>query len=109
MSLNLPQPILDYFAADRLSNGDAVAQCFSENATVQDEGRSHHGVSAIRRWKTESSLKYTYTVEPLSVVSQGKEVIVTSRLTGTFPGSPTNLRYIFALAADKIENLEIKP
>jgi hypothetical protein len=36
-------------------------------------------------------------------------VIVTSRLTGNFPGSPVNLRFFFRLEGDQIESLEIVP
>jgi hypothetical protein len=36
-------------------------------------------------------------------------VIVTSRLTGNFPGSPVDLRFLFELQGDKIASLEIIP
>jgi hypothetical protein len=36
-------------------------------------------------------------------------VVVTSRLTGNFPGSPLNLRFFFGLDGDKIASLEIIP
>jgi len=35
--------------------------------------------------------------------------VVTSRLTGNFPGSPVDLRYFFRLEGDKIASLEIVP
>src|SRR2546430_15394659 len=35
-SLSLPKPIAAYFAADR-GDGEAVSQCFTENAVVKDE------------------------------------------------------------------------
>jgi len=45
-SLNLPKPIAAYFAADK-SDGEAVSQCFTENAGVKDEGHTHKGRAAI--------------------------------------------------------------
>ena len=45
-SLNLPKPIAAYFAADK-SDGEAVSQCFTENAVVKDEGHTHKGRAAI--------------------------------------------------------------
>ena len=42
MPIDLPKPIQAYFAADG-SDGKAVAQCFTENAVVTDEGHSYQG------------------------------------------------------------------
>jgi hypothetical protein len=36
-------------------------------------------------------------------------IIVTSRLTGNFPGSPVDLRFFFRLERGKIAALEIIP
>jgi hypothetical protein len=35
--------------------------------------------------------------------------VVTCRLTGSFPGSPVNLRFFFELDGEKIASLEIAP
>ena len=108
MTLDLPQPVAAYFTADR-SDSEAVAQCFTENAVVKDEGRTVKGRAAIKQWKEAASAKYHYTSEPSVCDRQDGKVVVTSRLTGTFPGSPVNLRYLFKLRGDKIESLEIVP
>ena len=108
MTLDLPQPVAAYFTADR-SDSESVAQCFTENAVVQDEGRTFKGRAAIKQWKEDASAKYHYTSEPSACDRQDGKVVVTSRLTGNFPGSPVNLRYLFKLRGDKIESLEIVP
>ena len=108
MSLHLPQPIADYFAADA-RDGEAVAQCFTEDAVVKDEGNAYHGQVAIQQWKTDASQKYRYTTEPLLCEEGNGDTIVTSRLTGDFPGSPVDLRYRFRLDSGKIASLEIAP
>jgi hypothetical protein len=86
MKTELPEPIAAYFAEDRL-NGEAVARFFTGGAVVKDEGHTYTGLAAIEQWKTEASAKYNYTVEPL-VSQKDNTTIVTSRLTGSFPGSP---------------------
>lgn len=106
MPLNLPQAIRLYFAADA-SNGEAFARCFTDHAVVKDEGHTYQGLAAIRQWKSDSSRKYTYTSEPFACTDVGGKTIVTSRLTGNFPGSPVDLRYLFGLEGDKIASLEI--
>lgn len=109
MDMDLPDPIARYFAADRASEPARVGQCFTEDATVRDEGAIHRGRTAISDWKTGSSQKYRYTVEPLSVAQDADRIIVTSRLEGDFPGSPVDLHYAFTLEGGQIAALEIRP
>lgn len=106
MSINLPRPIDAYFAADR-SDIEAIARCFTQNGVVKDEGHTYNGLAAIKKWKKDSSEKYTYTSEPFASENKDGKTIVTSRLTGNFPGSPVDLRYFFNLEGTKIASLEI--
>ena len=91
MSITLPQPITAYFAADSTERA-GVAECFPEAAVVKDEGKTHVGRDAIGRSKTETSTKYAYASEPFAVAQDGDRTIVTSRVTGNFPGSSVDLR-----------------
>ncbi len=108
MTLELPKPIAAYFTADKEAN-EAVAECFAENAVVTDEGRTHRGRAAIRQWKADASAKYQYTSEPFACERRDGRVVVTSRLTGNFPGSPLDLRFFFVLDGEQIAALEIIP
>ena len=108
MTLDLPQPIAAYFTADK-SDSDAVSRCFTKTAVVQDEGHTYRGRTAIKQWKAEASSKYQYTSEPFACEHDGEKFVVTSRLTGNFPGSPVNLRFFFGLEGEQIASLEIKP
>jgi hypothetical protein len=103
----LPEPIAAYFAADRQS-AEALVRCFTTNATVKDEGRTHTGTHAIKAWKAAASTAYSYTVEPLELEQSGSSHIVRGRVTGNFPGSPVDLRYQFRLERGLIASLEIK-
>ena len=98
MSITLPQPI------HRRQHGamPASPNASPEAAVVKDEGKTYVGRDAIRRWKTETSTKYTYASEPFAVAQDGDRTIVTSHVTGNFPGSPVDLRYSFVLEGDKI-------
>src|ERR1700674_193876 len=106
--LNLPEHIAAYFDADK-RDGEAVARCFTKQAIVKDEGKTHSGLTAIKAWKTAASAKYSYTSKPIAVEQKGGRFIVTSRLVGSFPGSPVDLRYAFELERGKIASLEIAP
>jgi hypothetical protein len=74
---------------------------------VRDEGQTYRGLAAIKQWKAEAKKKYQYTIEPLASAREGDKTIVTNRLTGKFPGSPIEVRFVFRLEGDKIASLEI--
>lgn len=109
MSVDLPTPIAIYIAAENRGDAEAMVQCFAEHAIVRDEGRTIEGLAAIKQWKAETRKKYRHTVEPLASARKGDKTIVTSRLTGNFPGSPIDLRFIFGLDGNRIVSLEIRP
>ena len=102
----LPEPIAAYFDVDK-RDVEAIERCFADDAVVKDEGQTHTGISAIRRWKAAASTKYTYTSEPFAAEQRDGTIVVTSRLTGNFPGSPIDLRFLFRLERGKIAFLEI--
>jgi hypothetical protein len=106
MTLNLPKPVAAYFSADTV-DGEAVSECFTENAVVKDEGHTHQGRAAIKQWKADASAKYQYTCEPLACERKDSKIVVTCRLAGNFPGSPVNLRFFFELEGDQIASLEM--
>ena len=106
-ALNLPEPIAAYFDAE--CSGEAVARCFTKRGVVNDEGQTHFGPEAIKAWKTTASARYAYASKPLAVEQKDGRYIVTSRLTGNFPGSPVDVRFAFRLERGKIASLEITP
>ena len=109
MSISLPPPITDYFAADRGEDLDQLLRNFTDDAEVVDEGRRHVGHAEIAAWKTQASKQYSYTVTPFAVSEDGGRVTVTAHLVGNFPGSPVDLRYRFALRDNRVAALEIAP
>lgn len=109
MAVELPEPIMRYFAADRMRAPEAVARCFTNDAVVRDEGHTHSGMDAIRRWRAEASSQYSYTVEPVAITAENGRTIVTGYVEGDFPGSPVNLHYAFRLEAGKVAELDIAP
>lgn len=109
MSIDLPQVIVRYIATETRGDAAAFAQCFAPQAVVRDEGKTVDGLAAIQQWKAKTTAKYRHTMEPLAAVEGGRATVVTCRLTGTFPGSPIDLQFVFELNADTIVSLEIHP
>ncbi len=106
--LHLPKPIAAYFSAEE-TGPETVCECFTENAVVKDEGHTYQGRAAIKQWRDEAAAKYEFISEPFACVENDGRIVVTSRLTGNFPGSPVDLRFFFELQGDKIAALEIIP
>lgn len=108
MSVDLPQPIATYFTATK-GDSETIARCFAENAVVVEHGHSYRGLGAIKQWKAEAWATGPYTNEPLASERKDGKIVVTSRLSGDFPGSPVDFRSSFALEGDKIASLTIMP
>ncbi len=105
-ALTLPGPIATYFAADP-QDPDGWTRCFTAQAVVKDEGHIYAGLNAIQAWKAAASTQYSYTSEPFALEQKNGRHIVTSHVTGNFPGSPVDLRYHFRIEGGLIASLEI--
>ncbi len=108
MTLNLPQPVAAYFAAEETKTWDSLPDYFAVDARVHDESHEYNGIAAILAWKETAQTKYQYTVEPLTAAQDGDVVTVHARLTGTFPGSPVEVDYLFTVVDERIVELEIR-
>jgi SnoaL-like protein len=107
INAKLPQPIADYFQAANAHNTDGVVAAFAEDALVTDENREHRG-AAIREWSDEVNKKYKPHAEVTDVAEVDDKTGVTADVSGSFPGSPVQLRYKFTLKGDKIGALFIE-
>jgi hypothetical protein len=107
MSTKLPEPLAAYFAGHNNHDVDAMIGLFTDGAIVKDEGQERHGRPAIRKWMEESNAKYSVTVAILNIADMAANTTVTGRVSGNFPGSPVELRFIFTLDQGKITRLEI--
>lgn len=109
MNDTLNPAIAAYVKASNARDPEALHRCFGPNAVVRDEGQTYEGSDGVSRWVDRTLAAYVFTIEPLHVARQEDETVVTCRLTGTFPGSPVELRFFFRLDGDRIASLEITP
>jgi hypothetical protein len=107
MTVKLPQPLADYFAANNRHDIDAMLAPFSLDATVKDEGETHQGSAAIRDWMEETTSKYHAKVKVSDATDSADRWRVAGIASGDFPGSPATLHYNFTLADERITRLEI--
>ncbi len=107
MTIDAPQPILDYYAAKNRHDIDGMLAPFAANAVVVDEKKTYEGRAAIRAWMEETTRKYRVTSEPEALEKKDGQHVVTAKVSGNFPGSPVRLSFRFALAEAQIAGLEI--
>src|SRR6202521_4384810 len=106
MSMKLAEPLAAYFAGHKNHDVDAMIGPFAEGAIVKDEGHERRGLPAIRKWMEEANAKSSI-ITIINVAETAATTTVTGRVSGNFPSSPVELRFIFTLGQGKITRLEI--
>jgi len=105
---SLAPAIAAYIAAANARDTSRVASFFAEDANVFDEGQHRIGAQAIAQWMQDTAQRYQPRVEVLDVQLRTGKVLVHNRVSGSFPGSPLELRYMFRLNEQgKIARLDI--
>ena len=106
--IDLPVCVAAYWTAANAGDTAAAAGCFTADATVEDEGKTHRGSAAIAGWVEQTTQSAHPVVEPLRCSTEAGRLLVAAKVSGSFPGSPVELDFEFTLANGKISKLEIK-
>ena len=105
----LPRTITDYLTAHRTRDADAAITCFTDDATVTDDGKTCHGTADIRTWLERSAGEYTYTIELVGAEKTDDEhYTAINHLEGDFPGGVVDLHFRFTLRHGRIASLVIE-
>lgn len=107
MNLKLPPPIAAFFEALNTHDTDHFITIFTADALVADEGQEYRGGDAIKGWIDRANAQYNPKAEVTDLANVGDVIVVTAQVSGTFPGSPIQLRHNFTLKNDKIAVLTI--
>lgn len=104
----LPEAIAGYWKAANAGSIDAAAAFFASDGVVHDEGQTHRGFVAIRAWIEDTTRRYHPIVVAFRSEEREGRHFVTARVSGTFPGSPLELDFVFTVRNGKIVHLEIQ-
>jgi hypothetical protein len=97
----------EYFAAAVDTDHGRHAALFADDALVHDDGRSHRGLAAVRRWHGEVPA-VVYDLREVTGTAAACRAV--AAVSGDFPGSPVTLRFTFERdARGKITLLDIEP
>jgi len=105
--MNIHPTIANYIAACNARDTSDLVACFTPDATVIDEGKTHQGHEEIRAWADHSQASYSFTMVATKVEQKGEATEVTCMVSGDFDGSPIDLKFLFSLSGDKITSLKI--
>jgi hypothetical protein len=103
--MELPKFIARFVETQNNRDSQAFLTCFTESATVDDEGETHTGKEEIREWIERANEKYQSVTKPLSYEESGSNGRLTAEVSGTFPGSPAVLQFHFELKENLIDHL----
>ncbi|PTX92113.1 polyketide cyclase [Verrucomicrobia bacterium LW23] len=103
----LPEAVHRYFEATNRFDAEAAAACFTPEAIVRDEGKTHVGTDEIRNWVSHSSKEYQPRASVLGAEQKGDVLAVAVSVAGQFPGSPVELDFEFSLRDEKIAELAV--
>ena len=106
LSLELPSPRLAFFHAYNRRETYDFNSLFTHDAVVTDEERNYRA-DEIKEWIDEANEKYNSfaVVNDLTILEDKK--VVSARVSGDFPGSPIQLRYIITLRDEKIASIMV--
>jgi len=102
---NLPKVVSVLIKAQNDFDSRAYANCFTENAVVFDEGKTHKGRKEIESWIEKANKDYRATMKPLEY--SDTEHTLKTEVSGTFPGSPVTMTYHYDFEDGLIKALKI--
>jgi hypothetical protein len=106
MSTEPPPVIAAFFHAHNTGQTDHFNQLFTGDALVSDESHEYRG-DAIKAWIDGAIAKYKPVADLTDLAAVGEQTIAAAQVSGSFPGSPAQIRYKFTLRNGKIAALAI--
>jgi len=106
MNTELPPVIAAFFHAHNTGETEDFNQLFTGDALVSDESHEYRG-AAIKAWIDGAIAKYKPVADVTDLTEVGEQIIAAAQVSGSFPGSPAQIRYKFTFRNGKIAALAI--
>ncbi|MDQ0591797.1 ketosteroid isomerase-like protein [Chryseobacterium ginsenosidimutans] len=105
--MDLPIILKDLLKAQENFDSLSYSECFSDDAIVFDEGKTHKGKKEIKSWNEKTNEEYKTKLEAINLFNEDQIMVLTTKVSGTFDGSPIILKYKFKIENNKISELKI--
>jgi hypothetical protein len=106
-SPGLPKVIETFFDASNKYDVPLLTGCLTENAVLNDNGKTFNGHGVIAEYICGTHAKLSIEVKVEHVVFTENETVVTAKLYGNYDGSPAALDFHFSLEGQRIKCLNI--
>ena len=111
MNITLPAPVEGYIAASNAIDGDALIECFADDAFVNDARREFWGKPAIRAWLDREVIGDKVTMDVTATSAHYGDVAVDAVMDGDYDKTglprPLVLTHYFTVRDDRIARLII--
>jgi ketosteroid isomerase-like protein len=105
-----PEILSRYFSAVERADLELLDTCFTDDASLTDDGRTYHGRAEIRAWRDAAGPAYEFVVEVLDWEhTPGGGYVVDTTVASTASGDPAELKFHFSVRDRLISNLVIAP
>lgn len=105
--MELPKIVARFIETQNNLDSKAYVACFTDAAIVHDEGKTHKGKAEILQWIEHANAAYQSFMKPLQYEQSGTNGVLTAEVSGTFPGSPAELKFHLGLKDDLIDSLKV--
>ncbi|TZF96319.1 nuclear transport factor 2 family protein [Chryseobacterium panacisoli] len=93
--MNLPNILQEFLKAQKLFDSTAFSNCFSNQATVFDEGKIYKGKEEIKHWNEKSNNEFQTLFEVQDFSTREHTILLKINISGSFDGSPALLNFYF--------------
>jgi ketosteroid isomerase-like protein len=111
VNITLPAPVQGYIDASNAMDGDALIECFADDAFVNDARREFWGKAAIRAWLDREVIGDKVTMDVTTTSAHYGDVAVDAVMDGDYDKtglpSPLVLTHYFTVRDDRIVRLII--
>jgi ketosteroid isomerase-like protein len=111
VTITLPAPVQGYIDASNAIDGDALIECFADDAFVNDARREFRGKAAIRAWLDREVIGDKVTMDVTATSAHHGDVAVDAVMDGDYDKtglpSPLVLTHYFTVRDDRIVRLII--
>jgi hypothetical protein len=105
-----PEILSRYFSAVERRDHDVLNTCFTDGATLTDDGRTYHGRAEIHAWRMAAGPAYEYVLEVLDWERTADDTyVVHTNVASTVTGDPVELKFRFTLQGRLISEIQIAP
>ena len=105
--MEAPRSVREYFESRNAFDVERTVAQFEDDAVVEDEELEFRGRDSIRGWIEDTQRKYRASFDVRAVKQVDNAIVVTTLVSGTFPGSPLPIDHAFVISNGKIGRLVI--